>query len=526
MHRPGYVPSRIRMGGQQMAIRLDKLFMCCAILVVSGCSQQTASPHRDEGNRSSVDSFLHQTRLGGSQYCSLNLCEAGEGDCDSDSECSSGLECARDNGPRFGFSSTTDVCVADHCTNGIQDAEEMGVDCGPECGACDRPESLVSGSPNYCSMLFPCAMGEGDCDSDVQCMNGLQCGDNNGPTFGLPRGYDACEPAGFVLPVGHANYCSQPGIDCQAGQGDCDTDRECGAGLGCATDNGPRFGFSPTTDVCVVGHCENGIQDDGEMGVDCGGECGSCFRPESIPEGSPDFCSVVFPCNLGEGDCDSDAQCNASLVCGDNNGPEYGLPPGYDACEPQQVQHATFLVTFEAMWTASSHPTNYPSNPHFSPLIGATHNGEVQLWMSGHIATPGIEVMAETGSSGILRDEIDALKAAGDAFTTVSGSGIPSGTGSSSDIFITSSEFPLLSVTSMIAPSPDWFVGVNSVSLLKSDGTWIDQMEIDLFAYDAGSDSGTTFTSPNSDTMPKEEIGRLMGGDFDVKFGTLTITRQ
>ena len=35
---------------------------------------------------------------------------------------------------------------------------------------------------------------------------------------------------------------------------------------------------------------------------------------------------------------------------------------------------ARYRVTFQATWSAETHPTNFPANPHFSGLVGATHN--------------------------------------------------------------------------------------------------------------------------------------------------------
>ena len=82
----------------------------------------------------------------------------------------------------------------------------------------------------------------------------------------------------------------------------------------------------------------------------------------------------------------------------------------------------------------------------------------------------------------------------------------------------------------MLAPSPDWFVGISGENLLNSDKTWKQSLTKELFVYDAGTDSGTTFTAANQDTTPKENIRRLPGnmeiGDFDTKpVGSFTFTR-
>lgn len=55
----------------------------------------------------------------------------------------------------------------------------------------------------------------------------------------------------------------------------------------------------------------------------------------------------------------------------------------------------------------------------------------------------------------------------------------------------------------MIAPSPDWFSGIASLSMKDSKGNWFRTVVIDLPPYDAGSDSGTTYKSPDRDQNGK-----------------------
>lgn len=75
-----------------------------------------------------------------------------------------------------------------------------------------------------------------------------------------------------------------------------------------------------------------------------------------------------------------------------------------------------------------------------------------------------------------------------------------------------------------IVPSPDWFVGVDSLDLC-ADGHWIDTITVEVckfvkqilnnFFYDkaspldAGTDSGFTFTAPNWATVPQEGIYKI-----------------
>ncbi len=80
-------------------------------------------------------------------------------------------------------------------------------------------------------------------------------------------------------------------------------------------------------------------------------------------------------------------------------------------------------------------------------------------------------------------------------------------------VFTASQVFPYVTVTTMVAPSPDWFVGVAGYPLF-SDNQWVPEIALVLEPYDAGTDSGTTFTSPNADTVPADPIRRIVGYPF------------
>ncbi len=186
---------------------------------------------------------------------------------------------------------------------------------------------------------------------------------------------------------------------------------------------------------------------------------------------------------------------------------------------------AVYRVTFDAEWSAATHPTDFPSNPHFSPLVGATHNDSVTLWQPGGLASPGIESMAELGRTTLLMGEIDAMEDQGSIGSFLLGGPIALSPGSRVLTFETSSEFPLLSLVSMIAPSPDWFVGTQSLPL-RDGGAWSERIEFELWPYDAGTDSGVSFESPNLDTNPQVPIATI-SGEFPFtglpRIGTYTI---
>lgn len=196
----------------------------------------------------------------------------------------------------------------------------------------------------------------------------------------------------------------------------------------------------------------------------------------------------------------------------------YANPP----VPPNQFE---YQVTFDSIWSSQTHPVDFPPAPHYSPLIAAVHSDQVSFWQSGGLATPGIEVMAETGSPTTLSNEIDAAVTAGTALTRFVGSGLNSPGSLSFDLIVTVDN-PLVTLVTMIAPSPDWFVGVSGVQLYDG-GVWVDQVTIDLFGYDSGTDSGITYLSSNSDTVPQEPITMITTGPLSSggALGTLTFTR-
>ncbi|XP_026544487.1 spondin-2 [Notechis scutatus] len=65
-----------------------------------------------------------------------------------------------------------------------------------------------------------------------------------------------------------------------------------------------------------------------------------------------------------------------------------------------------------------------------------------------------------------------------------------------------------VSLAARIVPSPDWFVGIENFNLCDKNG-WKRRVSIDLFPYDAGTDSGFTFSSPNFATIPRDTITEI-----------------
>ncbi len=193
-------------------------------------------------------------------------------------------------------------------------------------------------------------------------------------------------------------------------------------------------------------------------------------------------------------------------------------PPPPAPMVPSDPQ-AVYIAIFESDWSAATHPTDYTDNAHYSPMIGATHNRSVQFWQNGMLATPGIENMAETGSQSPLDGEMQAAINSGMAGSIFRGRGLAPTPRLENVQFTATTDFSYVTLVSRIAPSPDWFVGVNSVPLIAND-EWRQEIVISLFPWDAGTDNGPSYDSVDVDTVTAQPIS-LLQGDPVVKNGTV-----
>lgn len=197
--------------------------------------------------------------------------------------------------------------------------------------------------------------------------------------------------------------------------------------------------------------------------------------------------------------------------------PTAGTPPpaGETPTTAPPPATARYRVTFDASWSAATHPRDFPADAHFSRLVGGTHAAGVRFWQEGAPASDGIRDMAERGRTTPLDNEVGAAIAAGTAQYLLLGGDIPRSPGSVSLEFEVSQAFPLVTLVSMVAPSPDWFAGVSALPLFEN-GQWVDRRMVDLDPWDAGTDSGTTFTSPDQATVPRRPVTRITGVPFDL----------
>ncbi|XP_047209335.1 spondin-2a [Girardinichthys multiradiatus] len=172
---------------------------------------------------------------------------------------------------------------------------------------------------------------------------------------------------------------------------------------------------------------------------------------------------------------------------------------------------ASYILVFTGHWSPQAFPKQYPlfrPPAQWSKLIAVSHNHHFRLWEEGSSASPGVQSFAEVGLT------VELMKAAKEARKkrTVGAmhrtAGIPNGIGHSSTEMLMVPRNPLLSLMVKMIPSPDWFVGLDSLNLCEGN-RWKQEVTVDLQPYDAGTDSGFTFSSPNFPTTPPENITKI-----------------
>lgn len=189
---------------------------------------------------------------------------------------------------------------------------------------------------------------------------------------------------------------------------------------------------------------------------------------------------------------------------------------------PTPENTATYQVTFESNWSKETNPKDFPTDAHFSPMFVFNHDmsEEAELYKEGTKSSAGIKQMAETGKTVALEKEAKQLINDAWAFTYTVGKRFDAPGKDQVNIEV-SSDYRFLTVVSMIAPSPDWFIAIQDVALVN-EGLWVEELTLPVNSLDAGTDSGSTFTSADKPTSPQGVVKPI---DSLGDFGTITIKR-
>uniref|UniRef100_A0AAR2K3Y0 Spondin-1 n=1 Tax=Pygocentrus nattereri TaxID=42514 RepID=A0AAR2K3Y0_PYGNA len=194
---------------------------------------------------------------------------------------------------------------------------------------------------------------------------------------------------------------------------------------------------------------------------------------------------------------------------------------------------AKYRVTFYGNWSEKLHPKDYPRRAnHWSAIIGASHSKNYVLWEYGGYASEGVKQVAELGSPVKMEEEIRQkgdevltvikMKAQWPAWQPLNVRAAPSAE------FSVDRTRHLMSFLTMLGPSPDWNVGLSAEDLCTKDCGWVQKLVQDMIPWDAGTDSGVTYESPNKPTVPQEKIRPLTSLDhpqspfYDPEGGAIT----
>ena len=194
------------------------------------------------------------------------------------------------------------------------------------------------------------------------------------------------------------------------------------------------------------------------------------------------------------------------------------------------TDRALYKITFISLWNAKDH-SGFPSNAHFSPIVALNHNNSYELYSVGGFASSGFEKMAEIGSTPTLLEEIRKAQQKGVVENVTTTKPLfPRRDGDRLHFKIeVSSEFSMISFATMIAPSPDWIVGVDSFNT-KVMGKFIKDTKLKLYAINAGTEEGDrpgNYSISNPPSQPHKPISSLRGvKGFKRPYATVIIHKM
>jgi len=140
--------------------------------------------------------------------------------------------------------------------------------------------------------------------------------------------------------------------------------------------------------------------------------------------------------------------------------------------------------------------TNVTPGQSFTPILAATHYGEVKLFELGTPASEELAILAEAGDTGPLSEKLEARR----SVTSVQTLEGLLGPGQTAEIKIEARPGQRLSLAAMLVPTNDTFFAVDGVFLPLHGET-----SIQALGYDAGSEAN----DQNCANMPGPRCGGI-----------------
>lgn len=261
-------------------------------------------------------------------------CTDGGSYCDGKGHC---RECVESSDCASGGVCMDGACVAGSCSNGARDGSETDIDCGGNCPACatgkscklasDCATKVCDASTHECDVAS-CNDGVLDQDeTDIDCGGRCKSCPNTADCFKnadcASGACDAWSPHRCL-----ADHCAdhridfdETDLDCGGSCSPCARTQACKVDADCAS-----FDCDHTHgERCIPASCKDGVKDNDETDLDCGGSCGACAigkKCTSLPDCVPHACDfqtlicVADPClDHGQDGLETDVDCGGANTC-------------------------------------------------------------------------------------------------------------------------------------------------------------------------------------------------------------------
>lgn len=192
-------------------------------------------------------------------------------------------------------------------------------------------------------------------------------------------------------------------------------------------------------------------------------------------------------------------------------------------------ERVVYRVTIESLWNSGDH-VRVPNSAHFSPVFAVSHNDNYSLFSIGEGVSSDFEGVAETGNTSGVERTAKKSQTQGSVHMLVvtENQFVLRSQIQTFDIEVTKNN-PVLSFATMIAPSPDWVIGITGLKLYEEETGFTEFVGArNLYAMDAGTEAGDiggNFSTVNRETLPRERLSLLTGTGFDKPFAIFSIRR-
>ncbi|WP_338365759.1 spondin domain-containing protein [uncultured Pseudoalteromonas sp.] len=161
--------------------------------------------------------------------------------------------------------------------------------------------------------------------------------------------------------------------------------------------------------------------------------------------------------------------------------------------------------------------TNLTQGIYFTPVLITAHDAEDKLFEVATQASTALQTMAEGGN---IAELVAQASAAGSDMVANPAEGLLAPTASTSATIMTADSNEYLSLTAMLLPTNDGFVGLDSWKIPTEAGTYT----VYLNAYDAGTEINNELVVEGSGALGTPGIPAAPGGNAGTGGSGLTST--